>query len=83
MVLHNIAFPKTHDVGALVALAAATVTEFSAHQQAAARITPFATAFRYPGILSEPTDAEYQQAFRDAREIYRFVCAQLPDAAKP
>ncbi|MBI2332870.1 MAG: hypothetical protein HYU84_12050 [Chloroflexi bacterium] len=42
------------------------------------RITPYATAYRYPGEVLEPTEDEYQKAFKAAVSFYDFVCSLLP-----
>ena len=47
-------FPKTHDIEDLVERAAGINADFGKLAQAAAVLTPYASAFRYPGGFDEP-----------------------------
>lgn len=78
LVYHDISFSKTHDLRLLVALAAETEPAFNKWLDVAERITPYATAYRYPGEVLEPTEDEYQDAFKAAVDFYGFVCSLLP-----
>ncbi len=78
LVYHDISFSKTHDLRLLVALAADTEPGFSKWLDVAERITPYATAYRYPGEELEPTEDEYQDAYKAAADFYGFVCSLLP-----
>ncbi|RMG25224.1 MAG: HEPN domain-containing protein [Methanobacteriota archaeon] len=77
---HEIAFEKTHNLSALVDLCVDVNPEFQKYYDAADTLTPYATAFRYPGEFfeDEPDVEEVEEAFRLAKEIYDFVCQQLP-----
>ena len=78
-------FPKTHDIGELVKRSAATNPGFLALEKAAAVLTPYASAFRYPGGSYEPmpTDDEFEEALTYAHAVYDFVLALLPPEARP
>ncbi|NOH01279.1 MAG: HEPN domain-containing protein [Chloroflexi bacterium] len=78
LVYNDIPFSKTHDLRLLVALAAETETRFNEWLDAAEQITPYATAYRYPGEVLEPTEEEYQKVFKAAVDFYGFVCSLLP-----
>jgi HEPN domain-containing protein len=80
LVYHDVSFEKTHDLRLLVTLAAEVEPKFTAWHDAAERITPYATAYRYPGEVLEPTEDEFQKAFKAARDFYEFVCSLLPAA---
>jgi HEPN domain-containing protein len=73
-------FPKTHDIGLLVKQAAKLNPGFSQFEKAASVLTPYVSAFRYPGGSDEPmpTRAEFDEALQHAQAIYDFVKEQLP-----
>jgi len=76
----GVAFEKTHDVAGLVAQAAAIESRFLAWKGAAAILTPYASAFRYPGLAVEPMPSqdEFQDALGHAQGMYDFVLGLLP-----
>ena len=78
-------FPKTHDIEDLVERAAGINADFGKLAQAAAVLTPYASAFRYPGGFDEPmpTREEFDQALEYAQTIYDFVLSLLPVGARP
>ena len=78
-------FPKTHDIDDLVKRAARSCPDFSKLEQAANVLTPYATAFRYPGGPCEPmpSAAEFDEALTYAQTIYDFVLNLLPPEARP
>lgn len=47
----------------------------------AVQISPYATAYRYPGEVLEPTDKEFSRAFKIVSALYEFVCSMLPNEA--
>lgn len=51
---------------------------FSAWQEVAKLLTPYASDFRYPGVDEEPTEEEAEQARRLAQDAHDFVVARLP-----
>jgi HEPN domain-containing protein len=73
-------FPKTHDIELLVKQAAKLNPGFSQFEKAASVLTPYVSAFRYPGGSDEPmpTRAEFDEALQHAQAIYDFVRALLP-----
>lgn len=77
---------KTHNIKTLVRLAAIYDHRFSEWTQAAEKLTPYATEFRYPleesGTI-EPDEEQYQQAEQAAAGIFAFVCSLLPKEAHP
>ena len=42
------------------------------------KISPYATAYRYPGEVLDPTEGEFTQAMKIASALYEFVCSLLP-----
>jgi HEPN domain-containing protein len=69
---------KTHNVGELVELAAAYESLFLAWLEAAEKLTPYATAFRYPPRDEEPDEERYHLAEQAAAGIFDFVRSLLP-----
>jgi hypothetical protein len=51
--------------------------------EAAERLTPYATIFRYPGELLEPGREEFEQALADAEGFYDLVLSLLPYGIHP
>ena len=78
LVYHDVSFEKTHDLRLLVTLAAEIEPKFNAWLDVAEQLTPYATAYRYPGEELEPTEEEFLQAFNAAGKFYEFVCSLLP-----
>ena len=78
LVYHDQSFEKTHDLRLLVTLASEVESQFTQWFDVAEQVTPYATAYRYPGEILEPTEDEYQQAFKAASRFYDFVCSVLP-----
>lgn len=80
LVYNDVSFEKTHDLRLLVTMAAEVEPRFNAWHDAAEQITPYATAYRYPGEVLEPTEEEFRQALKAAGDFYEFVCSLLPAA---
>ncbi len=78
-------FPKTHDLEDLVERAAGARPEFRKLARAASVLTPYVSAFRYPGGFEEPmpTREEFDEALQYAQAICDFVLGQLPLDARP
>jgi HEPN domain-containing protein len=78
-------FPKTHDVEDLVNQAAKVEEDFKQFATAAAVLTPYVSAFRYPGGSHEPMPSreEFDEALQHAQTIYDFVLGLVPPGAKP
>jgi len=78
-------FPKTHDLEDLVSQAAKLDPAFGQQVKAAAFLTPYVSAFRYPGGSFEPMPSreEFDEALTHARSIFDFVLNLLPPEARP
>jgi nitrogen fixation NifU-like protein len=83
LVCHDQPFEKTHDLTELVELALPFSPAFVAWRDAASRLTPYASDFRYPGPRIEPSQEELQCALADATALYDFVLSLLPQAVHP
>jgi HEPN domain-containing protein len=78
-------FAKTHNLRALVIQAAPLDKGFDALEKPAEILTPYVSAFRYPGGSDEPMPAreEFDEALQHAQTIYDFVLSLLPTEARP
>lgn len=84
LVYHDLSFEKTHDLRLLVTMASEVEPKFTSWFDVAEQVSPYATAYRYPGESLEPTGEEFQKAYKAAGEFYQFVCSLLPaDASAP
>lgn len=80
---HDRPFRRSHDLLYLVQECAAMDCSFSQLADAAALLNPYATEFRYPGDVEEPTQEATDSARRASQEVVGFVEAALPRDAKP
>jgi hypothetical protein len=71
-------FGPIHDLRRLCELCAAHDLAFSALGEAAANLTPYAVAVRYPGRAPDPSPDEGEEAERLAGQVLGFVAARLP-----
>jgi HEPN domain-containing protein len=78
LVYHDQSFEKTHDLRLLVTLASEIEPKFTDWFNVAEQMSPYATAYRYPGEVLEPTEEEFQQALKSAEKFYDFICGLLP-----
>ena len=78
-------FSKTHDIRDLVKQASVINPDFKKFVLAAAILTPYVSAFRYPGGFEEPMPSreEFDAALEYAQAIYDFVLNLLPNEARP
>lgn len=83
LVFHDQPFEKTHDIEVLVSLARHINAGYSDWLEAAVNLTPYATEFRYPSGLLEPTWDEFVEALSAAGGIYAFSLSLLPPEAQP
>lgn len=83
LVFHDQCFEKTHDIRLLLALAAALEPQFTAWQEAGTRLTPYASAYRYPSEVLEPDQDEFDGALEAAEQLQAFVLNLLPIEVHP
>ena len=83
LAFHDQRVVRTHDVRYLLTLAIAFDKSLSASLESAERVTPYATAFRYPDEVLEPELEEFEQALAAAEEICTSVLAALPERVHP
>lgn len=78
LVYNDQSFEKTHDLRLLVTQASEIEPKFAEWFDVAEQVSPYATAYRYPGEILEPDEAEFQQAFKSTTAFYDFICSLLP-----
>ena len=83
LVCHDQRFERTHDLRFLVSLAAPFEAGFSSLLDMAERLTPYATAYRYPDDVLEPDRQEFEAALKAADELCTFVLSVLPEEVHP
>jgi len=85
LAFHDHRLERLHDVERLVELAGAYEASFAQWEDAAITLTPYATAYRYPGESAtlEPSRAEFQEALELAANFVSFVLSLLPKQVHP
>ena len=83
LVWHGQPIQRTHVLPELVALCEQIDPAFSSLAVAAARVTPYGVAFRYPPIVVGPSEPDAAEALDLARDALAFVLARLPDDLRP
>ena len=76
---HEVVFPKTHSLVALIALCLELETKFETLRFAAITLTPYAVASRYPGGLTNLSSEEAAKALVLANQVWKFILARIPD----
>jgi HEPN domain-containing protein len=74
LTLHDIPFPKTHLLLPLVERCTKAAPGFADFQEAAESLTPFATAFRYPGDVLDGIEL--------AELVFNVVLSRIPEEVK-
>jgi HEPN domain-containing protein len=70
---HDIVFPKTHDLEALLHLCRTQEPGFGAYAEHARVLTPLATEFRYPGDVVSPGPERAREVFGQATEVFEYT----------
>jgi len=85
LAFHDHGLERTHDLKRLVHIAAADDRSFSQWTDAAIILTPYATAYRYPGesAVLEPSREEFDEALKLATSLVTFVGSLLPPEVRP
>lgn len=85
LAFHDHRLERSHDVEWLVDLASSYESSFKDCEDAAIHLTPYATAYRYPGESStlEPSRAEFEEALKLAGNLVAFTCSLLPPEVQP
>lgn len=78
LALHEVALSKTHLLPPLLDQCLAHDSDFESLRDAAEILTPFATAFRYPGDMLEPAVEDVEEAINLAGMVVEFVLERMP-----
>jgi len=82
LTLQDSPFVKMHDLTALVKQCMDEDASFEALMEIAEILTPYATAFRYPGDVLEPDTPDAREALTLAEEMVGFILEKFPDAIR-
>ena len=78
LVLHQIEFPKTHDIEALLKLAGKADDKIPEILRETAMLTPYGVDYRYPGEFPEVTRNDAERALLLADRVRAEVRTRLP-----
>jgi HEPN domain-containing protein len=79
LTLHDVPFRKTHLLIPLLTDCEQVDPTFAELADATEVLTPFATAFRYPGDRLDPDSADVVEAIELAQTVLVFVQTRMPD----
>lgn len=80
---HEVIFIKTHSLEILLRLCFPTASALQAFLPHAVELTPFATEFRYPGDLFEPSAEEALNALTRAQELTSWIAHEISQLPLP
>ena len=83
LLYHDQRVERSHDVGMLLRVGAGLEPRLASLAPAGARLTPFASEYRYPGPDLEPTREQFDEAMAAAEQIYGLVLSLLPREVHP
>ncbi len=83
LVFHDQRVDKTHDLKVLIQNAMVIEPRLAASRDAGKRLTPYATAFRYPDRIEGPLPEQVDEALTDATDICGQVLSLLPKEVHP
>jgi HEPN domain-containing protein len=75
LVSKNITFPYTHNITHLITLLQANDLDFPETLFDAARLSEYATSYRYPGTWGSVTSLEFELALSLAQQVYDWAMA--------
>jgi HEPN domain-containing protein len=78
LVWHQIEFPKTHDIEALLKLAGGADKKIPEILREAIILTPYGVDYRYPGDYPEVTRTDAERAFQSAERVRSEIRSRLP-----
>jgi len=82
LTLQDSPFMKAHDLTVLVKQCMDADASFDALVEISEILTPYATAFRYPGDVLEPDPLDAEEALVSAEKVFDFVLEKLPDTIR-
>ena len=78
LVWHQIEFPKTHDIEALLKLAGEADKKIPEILREAIILTPYGVDYRYPGDYPEVSRTDAERAFQSAERVRAEIRNRLP-----
>jgi HEPN domain-containing protein len=72
LVLHRVAFPKTHSISRLIDLLPPAVTR-TEDLLASRSLSGYATVMRYPGVAEPPDEDDHREAVRLALAVHEWA----------
>lgn len=78
-ILHEIVFPKTHDIAYLIELLEKTNVEIPEVVQNAKVLTGYAVETRYPGDYAPVSEDNYIKAVEAAEKVVKWVEERIPE----
>lgn len=82
LTLKDTPFQKVHDLAVLIEQCMDLDRTFEQIIDISEILTPYATAFRYPGDVLEPDPSDAEEAFRLAGVVLDFVLQRMPEYVK-
>jgi HEPN domain-containing protein len=79
----DVPIERTHNLVRLLELASRIEPSFDTWEDAAARMTPYSTAYRYPGTSEWPDLEQVNEALDDAACIVNQAISSLPSEVHP
>jgi HEPN domain-containing protein len=83
LTLQDAPFEKIHDLTVLIEQCSGFNEGFKELLGYSEILTPYATAFRYPGDVLEPARPDAEEAAGLAERIVEFVIQKMPEEVKP
>ncbi len=77
LTLHQVEFPKTHDIGELLDLVGEVDKTLARSLDGAVFLNPYGVETRYPGDMPEPTLGEAREALNIVRSVREKILPNL------
>lgn len=78
LTLQDAPFQKVHDLAVLIEQCISIDRDFEQLIGISDTLTPYATAFRYPGDILEPDRADAEEALKLAERVVDFIVKRMP-----
>jgi len=82
-IIHEIVFPKTHDIAYLIELLEKGGVEVPENLQNAKILTSYAVETRYPGDYEPVDEEDFRKAVAIAKEVMKWVKKEIDEGQRP
>ena len=82
-IIHEIVFPKTHDIAYLIELLEKGGVEVPENLQNAKILTGYAVETRYPGDYEPVDEEDLRKAIEIAKEVLKWVKKEMDEGQRP